>query len=211
MKLKICKIESLDSARDLVAVGVDFLGFHVLDESKEQYRERSASINRKLRDQGFDGGVFLTKSNNLDWTISSAQDGAYELVQLHSDASMDYIKKLSRGLRSEHIKLIQVVNPAVHDSSYITSILDFASHVLYDNYYGGTGEPVSIDDLDRVPMDRAFVAGGINDRRAEQVKDRYSPYAIDVQSWVTPVGDLLKGHKLMDRVSRLVAISGANK
>lgn len=33
-------------------------------------------------------------------------------------------------------------------------------------------------------MSRAFLAGGINDVKALEIKKQHNPYAIDVQSWV---------------------------
>jgi len=66
MKLKICQIRDNGSALRLVEAGVDYLGFHVLDESKIQEQARSAVINKQLRAMGFEGGVLLTKAHDLE-------------------------------------------------------------------------------------------------------------------------------------------------
>lgn len=205
MKLKICQIRDSRTAFQLVEMGVDYLGFHVLETLQAEHKSRAAGINKRLRASGFDGGVLLTKVNDVDWLVNTTMEGQYRYVQVHRDADLDGVAELARRLREHGISLIQVIDPLVHDAAYVTHILSHADYVLYDNYTGGTGCRISYDVLEGMPMDRAFIAGGVDDISARQLKSRFSPYGVDVQTWV-------KGpdkSKDMDKVSALIEIVGA--
>lgn len=206
MKLKICQIQDSPTAFQLLRAGVNYLGFHVLDPTQTEQAFRSAAVNTTLRANGFEGGVLLTKADDVSWIVESAVSGAYRHVQVHHDTNPRHIEELASLLHDAGTSLIQVVDPTMHDAAYVTEILTYADYVLYDNYVGGTGRRISDDDLRRMPMDRAFIAGGIDDVRARELKARFSPYAIDVQSWVKQSG----GSKNLDRVMTLVDIAGSS-
>lgn len=209
MKLKICRIRDLSCAHELVAVGVDYLGFHDIDTANVERSQRLAAINRALNATGFTGGVLLTKATDTAWIVRSASDGLFSFVQLHRDASLPEIKEIARLLSEVGSSLIQVVDPSIHRASHAREILAHAKYVLYDNYIGGTGRAIAESQLDSMPMSRAFLAGGIDDARAQRLQSRFAPYAIDVQSWVQRPneGTAPPGYsKDMKRVTQLVQI-----
>ena len=209
MKLKICRVRDLGSAHELIAAGVDYLGFHDIDTANVERSQRLAVINRTLYATGFTGGVLLTKATDTAWIVRSASNGLYPFVQLHRDASLSEIKKIARLLCEVGSSLIQVVDPSIHRASYAHEVLEHAKYVLYDNYIGGTGRAVAESQLDSMPMNRAFIAGGIDDARAQRLQSRFAPYAIDVQSWVQRPNEgtaPLGYSKDMNRVTQLVRI-----
>ena len=209
MKLKICRVRDLSCAHELVAVGVDYLGFHDIDTANVERSQRLAAINRALNATGFTGGVLLTKATDTAWIVRSASDGLFSFVQLHRDASLPEIKEIARLLSEVGSSLIQVVDPSIHRASHAREILAHAKYVLYDNYIGGTGRAIAESQLDSMPMSRAFLAGGIDDARAQRLQSRFAPYAIDVQSWVQRPneGTAPPGYsKDMKRVTQLVQI-----
>ena len=108
MKLKICRVRDLASAHELIAAGVDYLGFHDLDTANVERSQRLAAINRALYANGFTGGVLLTKATDTAWIMRSASNGLYPLVQLHRDASLSEIKKIERFLREKGVKDIDI-------------------------------------------------------------------------------------------------------
>lgn len=203
MKLKVCQVRDAESAADLVACGADFLGFHVLDESHVQERDAYAAINRKLVSDGYSGGVILTKAQSLDWIIDAAAEGAYAYVQTHRDLLLEDVAELGRRLHGQSCGLIQVVDPAERSPDYVAALLDLADFVLYDNYQGGTGMQLGDDILEALPMDRAFIAGGVDAARADEIRERYNPFGIDVQSWVKRSD----GGKDLGRVRELLRIT----
>lgn len=207
MKLKICKIVDRNTAFGLVEAGVDFLGFHVLTSQDPEKELRAASINGELIAAGFDGGVLLTKSTDVAWICAAAAAGRYRFVQLHRGAELDAVADLSARLGSAGIDLIQVVDPVIRNADYVEQALAHAAFVLYDNYTGGTGKQIPDDLLRRFPSGRAFVAGGIDDARARELRDGYSPYALDVQSWV----DLDDHTKDMAKVAALLRLTGSTR
>lgn len=184
VRLKICKVVDRATAFDLMEAGVDYLGFHVLSTADDGKEATAAAINRELRGTGYGGGVLLTKSKNVDWIRRATITGAFQFVQLHRGAELNEIVHLATQLDVIGAQLIQVVDPAVRSTEYIDEVLKHAAFVLYDNYTGGTGRQISNAVLERVPADRAFIAGGINEVRACELRDEYRPYALDVQSWV---------------------------
>ncbi len=209
MKLKICRVTDLQTAIELVRAGVDYLGFHDLQDTNTTRTAQLVGINRKLREDGFDGGVLLTKVTDIGWISQVASCGRYPLVQLHRQADLAEIEELSGILHHTGSSLVQVVDPYLHHSDTVHKILEHARYVLYDNYVGGTGQRLADSYLDSMPMERAFLAGGIDDLRASQLQSRYRPYAIDVQSWVErrDAGGRREHSKDMDRVSQLVEIA----
>jgi phosphoribosylanthranilate isomerase len=185
MKLKVCQIRTPRDAFQLLDAGVDYLGMHVLRMEHTEQRTRSANVNTQLRAAGFDGGVVLTKVTDLDWICETTRAGSYRYVQLHCNADLSTVAELSIRLSGIGSSLIQVVDPTIRDGAYVESALEHAEFVLYDNYEGGTGRQLSDAALNGLPMDRAFIAGGVDDCRARELRTRFSPYAVDVQSWVS--------------------------
>lgn len=202
MKLKICQIRSASSGEELAALGVDFLGFHVLDESLVDKRASLLAANRRLAETGFEGGVLLTRSRDHGWITAAAEEGHFSLVQVHRFASVGEIADLSGRLRKVGAGVVQVVDPRDQSLEYVTSILNDVEYVLYDNYVGGTGERFVDEDLAGLPMERAFIAGGIDADRALALRRKFRPFGVDVQSWVKRPDKT----KDLDRVIRLVSV-----
>ena len=78
MKLKICQISDIETASKLVRMGVDYLGFHIIDKMDMRRVEKIASINVQLRKNGYSGGTLLTKINNPADVVKLAKYGHFQ-------------------------------------------------------------------------------------------------------------------------------------
>ena len=184
MKLKICQISDIETASKLVRMGVDYLGFHIIDKMDMRRVEKIASINVQLRKNGYSGGTLLTKINNPADVVKLAKYGHFQYLQMHRNLNLSQIEYLADALHHNGIKYIQVIDPESKSKVYVNCTLNLVDYVLYDNYEGGTGRQIPEHNLVGFPMSRAFLAGGINDVKALEIKKQHNPYAIDVQSWV---------------------------
>lgn len=200
MRVKICKVRDLECALEMVRLGVDFLGFHVLDRGHGDDLQRSALLAERLRRRGFEGTVLLTREVDASWIVEAATEGRYSYVQFHRPFVLERDRALAACLSSKGIRTIQVIDPRAEALDVIDEVLAHVDHVLYDSHVGGTGIQIADDQLTSWPMDRALVAGGIDLIRATELKYRFAPFGVDIQGWVRGVGM----RQDIERVSALV-------
>jgi len=184
VKVKICGILDLHTAKEATRAGADALGFVFARESKryiepQQAREIISALPRAVNTVG----VFV--NTPVQDIIQIADHCNLDVIQLHSDKEMHPCP----GLNLPVIRCLRVKDRT--DVDRIDSIK--ADAILLDTYHpdlaGGTGKPfnwTAARDIKRnIPL---ILAGGLNRHNVREAIETVRPCAVDVSSGVETGG-----------------------
>ncbi|PES80260.1 phosphoribosylanthranilate isomerase [Bacillus anthracis] len=185
MKVKICGITDMETAKRACEYGADALGF-VFAESKRKITPGLAEeIIQELPANVLKIGVFVNESVEMIQKI--ADECGLTHVQLHGDEDNYQIKRLnipsikSLGVTSES----DMKNAQGYETDYI----------LFDSpkekFYGGNGKTFSWELLGHMPKElrkKTILAGGLNALNIEEAIRTVRPYMVDVSSGVETEG-----------------------
>ncbi len=209
MKIKICGLRSLADINLANKYAPDFIGF-VLAPSKRQINIDTAY---NLRDNLYSSiksvGVFVNESPDV--IREYVRNNIINIVQLHGDEDMNYIKSLRDTIDIPIVKALRVDSSKSHNQFieengvYLES--EELDYVLFDKYknnlYGGSGESFDWSILKEIKRN-FFLAGGVGIENIEKAAS-YNPYAIDLSSKVeiNGVKDEAKIAEIMEKVRSL--------
>jgi phosphoribosylanthranilate isomerase len=192
MNIKICGLRTKSAVDTAVIYGATHLGF-ILSKSRRQVRSETVrELTKDVPPNIKKVGVFVNEP--LDFVKSAVCVAGLDLVQLHSDEDMDYIRQL--------------------DVPVIKAVSDFAKAVQYedvslllDSSSAGSGQTfdwdsVSADDL-KLPF---LVAGGLTSDNVVSAIRHFEVFpnfiGVDVSSGVETDGekDLMKIKTFIEKV-----------
>ncbi|WP_074609810.1 N-(5'phosphoribosyl)anthranilate isomerase [Bacillus cereus group sp. BfR-BA-01350] len=185
MKVKICGITDMETAKRACEYGADALGF-VFAESKRKITPGLAKeIIQELPANVLKIGVFVNESVEVIQKI--ADECVLTHVQLHGDEDIHQIRRLnipsikSLGVTSES----DMKNAQGYETDYI----------LFDSpkekFHGGNGKTFSWELLAHMPKElrkKTILAGGLNTLNIEEAIRTVRPYMVDVSSGVETEG-----------------------
>ncbi|MCR6794474.1 phosphoribosylanthranilate isomerase [Bacillus paranthracis] len=185
MKVKICGITDMETAKRACEYGADALGF-VFAESKRKITPGLAKeIIQELPANVLKIGVFVNESVEVIQKI--ADECGLTHVQLHGDEDNHLIRRLNipsvkaLGVTSE----IDMKNAQVYETDYI----------LFDSpkerFHGGNGKKFSWELLAHMPKElreKTILAGGLKTLNIEEAIRTVRPYMVDVSSGVETEG-----------------------
>ncbi|GAB6560813.1 phosphoribosylanthranilate isomerase [Bacillus mobilis] len=185
MKVKICGITDVETAKRACEYGADALGF-VFAESKRKITPGLAKeIIQEIPADILKIGVFVNESVEVIQKI--ADECGLTHVQLHGDEDNHQIIRLnipsikSLGVTSED----DMKNAQTYETDYI----------LFDSpkekFHGGNGKKFSWELLTHMPKElreKTILAGGLNALNIEEAIRTIQPYMVDVSSGVETEG-----------------------
>ena len=184
MKVKICGITDMETAKRACEYGADALGF-VLQKVSENYSRASERNHSGASSQRVKIGVFVNESVEMIQKI--ADECGLTHVQLHGDEDNYQIRRLnipsikSLGVTSES----DMKNAQEYETDYI----------LFDSpkekFHGGNGKTFSWELLAHMPKElreKTILAGGLNALNIEEAIRTVRPYMVDVSSGVETEG-----------------------
>ncbi len=190
-KIKICQIEDLDTAKLMVWMGADYLGFHIINENHlDRVSKFSQIINILQKSLAFYNSVIVTKLLDINLLHEIMNKTGAEHLQLHFGQNQRLAKQLSDS-KNRNYKIISY-------TSLDAEKVDFADYVdflIVDHESGGTG--IELDEkklLSFFKLHRGksiFLAGGITPYNIKQKDVKFAPFAFDVQSSL----EISKGRK----------------
>ncbi|QQZ08566.1 phosphoribosylanthranilate isomerase [Heyndrickxia vini] len=181
MKVKICGITNMESARVAVDAGADFLGF-VFAESR---RKISPAVAKQIADQVPTHvkkvGVFVNESPEIINEIS--QYVGLDFIQLHGDETPEIASSLNRPI----IKAWSIqdkIDPTTFSCKYY--LIDSPKGA----YRGGNGIAFDWSLLQNLPIqkEKLILAGGLNAENVASAIHSVHPAIIDVSSGVETNG-----------------------
>ncbi|AIY77179.1 phosphoribosylanthranilate isomerase [Bacillus anthracis] len=185
MKVKICGITDMETAKRACEYGADALGFVFAESKRKITPKRAEEIIQELPANVLKIGVFVNES--VETIQKIADECGLTHVQLHGDEDNYQIRRLnipsikSLGVTSES----DMKNAQGYETDYI----------LFDSpkekFYGGNGKTFSWELLGHMPKElrkKTILAGGLNALNIEEAIRTVRPYMVDVSSGVETEG-----------------------
>jgi phosphoribosylanthranilate isomerase len=180
MKVKVCGLREPENIKEVLAAGVDYVGFIFYEKSKRYVGKTKLaewiSANEEAFGETKKVGVFVNAE--LDYILNAVHDYKLDYVQLHGDESPGYCRELKllwsvSTLRKAHLIKAFSITPAFNfndTQAYADScplfIFDTGGHAQK----GGTGEKWDWSKLNEyqglVPF---LLSGGIGPLDADDV------------------------------------------
>ncbi|QAR30156.1 phosphoribosylanthranilate isomerase [Ornithobacterium rhinotracheale] len=182
MKLKVCGLTQMEQIQELMALGVDYLGFIFYPKSP-RYVLNHLSLE-KIAEIPFSQKVGVFVNEDLAQLLKIVNTANLNLVQLHGDEDEIYLQNLREKLNPE-VKIIKVCRvgenlnlPKNHQN------IDFLLFDTDSKAYGGTGKTFDWQLLNQVKTDQKyFLSGGVSLNNLAQAKNlNPKPFALDINS-----------------------------
>ncbi|PFN23416.1 phosphoribosylanthranilate isomerase [Bacillus cereus] len=185
MKVKICGITDVETAKRACEYGADAIGFVFAESKRKITPERAKEIIGELPINVLKVGVFVNESIEVIQKI--AEECGLTHVQLHGAEDNHQIRRLnipsikSLGVTSKD----DMRNAQAYETDYI----------LFDSpkekFHGGNGKTFSWELLTHMPnelREKTILAGGLNILNIEEAIRTVQPYMVDVSSGVETEG-----------------------
>ncbi|AYG00077.1 N-(5'-phosphoribosyl)anthranilate isomerase [Lactococcus allomyrinae] len=184
MNIKICGLRTKSAVDEAVKNGATHLGFILSKSHRQVTPEAVSTLTENLPKSVKKVGVFVNES--IEFVKNAVAIAGLDLVQLHGDEDMDYIRQMS-------VPVIKAVSDFAKIAQYENIML------LLDSPKGGSGQTfdwtsVRADSLS-LPF---FVAGGLTPDNVAAAVQHFQDfphfYGVDVSSGVETDGvkDLTK-------------------
>ncbi|WP_142306644.1 phosphoribosylanthranilate isomerase [Bacillus pseudomycoides] len=185
MKVKICGITDVETAKKACEYGADAIGFVFTKSKREIAPEKARQIIGEIPADVMKVGVFVNESVEVIQKI--VNDCGLTHVQLHGDEGNHYIRRLN-------IPSIKAIG--VHSSEDIKQATNYeADFILFDSpkdkFHGGNGKTFSWQLLERMPntvRKKCILAGGLHLGNITEAIETVKPYMVDVSSGVETDG-----------------------
>ena len=203
-KVKICGLKSVKDIEIVNKFCPDYVGFVFATSKRQINLENAKQLKALLNPSIKTVGVFVNES--IEKILQYERQGIIDVVQLHGDEELVYIKELKK---SSHLPIIKAFR--IKDSKSLEAQRDFIENplldsVLLDAYnsigYGGLGKSFDWGVLEQIHRPY-FLAGGIGSDNIEEAL-MYRPYGVDVSSKVETNGikDEKKIKELIERIRK---------
>ncbi|MBQ7495976.1 MAG: phosphoribosylanthranilate isomerase [Bacteroidaceae bacterium] len=175
MIVKVCGMRDAENIREVEGFGIDLMGFIFWPKSKRYVSERPAYLPTKCKRVG----VFVDAS--IDDIGQHIADYALDIVQLHGQESLDFIRRL-RSVYGDNVAVIKAFNIATTADLDATKPYEgVADYFLFDTKTqlpGGSGQQFEWSVLETYNGLTPFLlSGGIGPDDAERVRTLISDRA----------------------------------
>ncbi|PEC18213.1 phosphoribosylanthranilate isomerase [Bacillus thuringiensis] len=185
MKVKICGITDVETAKCACEYGADAIGFVFAESKREITPGLAKEIIGELPAPVLKIGVFVNESVEVIQKI--ADECGLTHVQLHGDEENHRIRRLN----IPSIKSLGVTSESDMKSAQAYE----TDYILFDSpkekFHGGNGKTFSWELLGHMPKElrkKTILAGGLNALNIEEAIRTVRPYMVDVSSGVETEG-----------------------
>jgi phosphoribosylanthranilate isomerase len=175
VRVKICGITRVEDARAAIAAGADMIGLNFYAESPRYLElDRAIEIRAAIGWRAVVVGLFVNATRA--YINERLRAASLDMIQFSGDEDDAALAGWPvPSIVTRRLKAGDPVTP--HRADY----------VLFDAFdaklLGGTGNRISLDQLRRLDLSHAFVAGGLNPDNIAEVA-ALEPYAVDCASGV---------------------------
>lgn len=196
-KIKICGLMCIGDIEYANKAMPDYIGFVFAPGRKRTISAQTAESMKSRLDKNIKAvGVFL--NNDIQFVLDTSKKGIIDVIQLHGDEDLDYIKKIRENTDKPIIRAVRVRNS---DDIIAAENLP-VDYLLLDTYkkgvYGGTGETFDWNTIPEIKKPY-FLAGGINEVNISDAL-KTNAFCIDVSSGAETDGKK-DGQKIINIVS----------
>ncbi|WP_435262011.1 phosphoribosylanthranilate isomerase [Tenacibaculum sp. nBUS_03] len=167
MKLKICGMKYVENIKQIAGLNPDYLGFIFYEKSQRNFEGIIPEVPKNIKKVG----VFVNEY--LEILVSLIEEYKLEVVQLHGDESIEYIKELKRYLpKVKIIKVFGIKNE--FDFKVLHSYEEHVDYFLFDTKgkeRGGNGVTFNWNILKKYNSIKPYLlSGGIGLEEVNEVK-----------------------------------------
>ncbi|OFI49596.1 hypothetical protein BG261_03165 [Floricoccus tropicus] len=191
MIIKTCGLRTKEAVDCAVASGATHLGF-ILSESKRQITPKQLiEITKDVPSNVKKVGVFVNE--DIDFVNDIANQAGLDIVQLHGQEDMDYIRKIIKPVIKSFDDYKKI---------YYYDLKDMT--ILLDSSVGGSGQKFDWNSLPLEQIEAKFIlAGGLNPENVVQAVEFFGDkiLGVDVSSGIETNGvkDLAKIKSFIER------------
>lgn len=206
VQVKICGINSVESADAAVRAGADFAGLVFFPASPRNLRaDQASSLSERLRGRARIVALLVDASDeSITSAIAAAQP---EFLQLHGRETPARVAEIRGRFNKPVIKALSVADPS--DLLVVASYEPVADMILFDakapanaTRPGGHGAAFDWQILRGNNFKRPWIlGGGLNTENVARAIDTSSAQAVDVSSGV----ETAPGVKSVERIAAFVA------
>lgn len=195
MLVKICGVQTIETAQVVSDAGADFIGFVFAPSTREITPEKAARIATSIPSHVKTVGVFVNET--VENMIDIATTVGLDVIQLHGDETPEMIASLPyETIKAFSIDKIDEETLSIYNADYF--IIDSPPTV----HRGGSGETFNWNLATRLNIDPAklILAGGLAVDNIDQAIKTVQPAGVDVSSGVET-----DGYKDNEKIKRFIA------
>jgi len=184
MKVKICGITDLQTAKAAIEFGADAIGFVFAESKRKISSEHAADIISHLPANVWKVGVFVNETTENIEKI--AVNTGLTHIQVHGDETNEYCELLT-------LPVIKAIS--IHDHESVEKAAGYSSpFILVDGpkgkYHGGNGLSFDWTLLKgtEIKDKNIILAGGLTQENVKEAILLTNPYMVDVSSGVETEG-----------------------
>ena len=202
MKIKLCGLKRIEDIEAVNEEKPDYIGFIFAKKSRRYVSTETAERLKQHLNPDIEAvGVFVNE--DIDKVIEQAKKQVIDVIQLHGEEDVAYVKDLKKAVDVLIIKAISMTKPDARQQINMWEISD-VDYLLLDSGNGGTGEQFSYKLLQEIGNLKKpyFLAGGLNPENLEnavQQQQNNQPYALDLSSGIET-----NGIKDQDKIKRFI-------
>ncbi|CAG9614756.1 N-(5'-phosphoribosyl)anthranilate isomerase [Bacillus rhizoplanae] len=183
MKVKICGITDIETAKAACEYGADAIGFVFAKSKREITPEQAKQIIEELPASVMKVGVFVNESIEVIQKIVTYCGLTH--VQLHGDEENHHIKRLNiPSIKAVGVSSREDIERA---EEYETDFILFDSPK--EKFHGGNGKTFSWELLRLNTIEKkCILAGGLHLENITKAIEMVQPYMVDVSSGVETNG-----------------------
>lgn len=208
MKIKLCGLKRIEDIEAVNEAKPDYIGFIFAKKSRRYVSAETAERLKQHLNPDIEAvGVFVNE--DIDKVIEQAKKQVIDVIQLHGEEDVAYVKDLKKAVDVPIIKAISMTKPDARQQISMWEISD-VDYLLLDSGDGGTGEQFNYKLLQEIGNLKKpyFLAGGLNPENLEnavQQLQNNQPYALDLSSGIETNGikDLDKIKKAVEAARRI--------
>lgn len=177
VRVKICGVTRVEDAQAAVAAGADMIGLNFYAKSPRYIEiDRARQIRTAIGSRAVMVGLFVNAERTyIDDRLRAA---ALDMIQFSGDED-------DAALAGWPVP--SIVTNRLKPGEVLSATPRRADYVLFDAFdaklRGGSGSRIPLDQLRRLDLSRAFVAGGLAPGNVAEVA-ALGPYAVDCASGV---------------------------
>ena len=202
MKIKLCGLKRIEDIEAVNEAKPDYIGFIFAKKSRRYVSTETAERLKQHLNPDIEAvGVFVNE--DIDKVIEQAKKQVIDVIQLHGEEDVAYVKDLKEAVDVPIIKAISMTKQDARQQISMWEISD-VDYLLLDSGNGGTGEQFNYKLLQEIGNLKKpyFLAGGLNPENLEnavQQLQNNQPYALDLSSGIET-----NGIKDVDKIKKAV-------
>lgn len=183
MIVKICGIQTIETAKVAVDAGADLLGFVFANSNRRVTPKQAEAIAKRIPPHIKKVGVFVDET--IENMTSIARQVGLDIIQLHGRESPSIASALPYPI-IKAFPINELEHSMIHRFPYDYILIDSPSK----KYRGGSGKTFNWELVQQLPVDsnKLILAGGLTPENVHEAIEQVDPVGVDVSSGVETDG-----------------------